>query len=261
VSSSLCTEVSQAVDSYNKLSLEEKRQKYACGSNFLELGDVTTYYDWYRIHQIQRSDDTNISVDIVLNRKIGFTTADICTLEIDAIVNAANTALSSGGGVCGAIHRAAGPMLAKECKLVGGCTTGEAKITNGHNLPANYVIHAVGPRRENPPDLSNAYKSSLDLCIMHGLRTIAFSTISTGTYGYPCHAASGVVLETLRTWLTTDKNYEHIDRIIFCLFTEEDVLAYNSWLPHFFPVGPDWEPAPVDPASADPASADPASAE
>lgn len=128
---------------------------------------------------------------------------DITTLPVDAVVNAANRTLLGGGGVDGAIHRAAGPGLLAECRLLGGCPTGEARITAGHDLPARHVIHTVGPvwqggTRDEDALLASAYRNSLDLARSHGLKTIAFPAISTGIYGFPQDRAARIAIRTIR---------------------------------------------------------------
>ena len=129
--------------------------------------------------------------------------ADITTLDVDAIVNAANEALAPGGGVCGAIHRAAGPELARACAAIGHCPTGEARMTPGFLLPARFVIHAVGPvwhggTEREPELLAGCYRNSLDLARAHGLRSIAFPAISTGIYGYPADPATRIAVAACR---------------------------------------------------------------
>ena len=137
--------------------------------------------------------------------------ADITTLDADAIVNAANSTLLGGGGVDGAIHRAAGPELLAECKTLGGCATGEAKITYGYALPSTYVIHTVGPiyngKVSQRVDLANCYQNSLELAKKHHLHSIAFSAISTGVYGYPLDEAARIALLTCTQWLNANKEY------------------------------------------------------
>ncbi|HEC89453.1 MAG TPA: O-acetyl-ADP-ribose deacetylase [Thermoplasmatales archaeon] len=140
-----------------------------------------------------------------MQSKIGKSTLEIVvgdiTQDVDAIVNAANNRLTPGGGVSGAIHRAAGPKLWKECKTLGGCKTGEAKITKGYNLPASYVIHTVGPRYSGSPNdavkLASCYRSSIQLASRYKLKSIAFPAISTGIYGYPMEEAAKVALSTI----------------------------------------------------------------
>ena len=134
---------------------------------------------------------------------------DITKLEIDAIVNAANKTLLGGGGVDGAIHRAAGPELKKECATLNGCETGEAKITGAYKLPCKRVIHTVGPIGEHPDKLASCYQQSLELCIKEGLKTVAFPCISTGVYGYPSEKAAPVAINTVKEFLNQHPNKVH----------------------------------------------------
>ena len=157
---------------------------------------------------------------------------DITRLDVDAIVNAANSGLAPGGGVCGAIHRAAGPELARECAGLGGCPTGEARITKGYRLAAKHVIHTVGPvwqggDREEPALLSACYRNSLDLARDQGLRSIAFPAISTGIYGFPLEAATGIAVETVQDWLAGHPDFE---KVIFAVFGTEAETAYRKAL-------------------------------
>ena len=157
---------------------------------------------------------------------------DITTLHVDAIVNAANSSLLGGGGVDGAIHRAAGPDLVHECRLLGGCRTGEAKITKGYRLPARHVIHTVGPvwrgGEQGEADLLAAcYRNSLALAAKHDLRSIAFPCISTGIFGYPADAAARVAVETVRAALAASANPPDV---IFCCFSANDLAQYQALL-------------------------------
>jgi len=164
--------------------------------------------------------------------KIDIVCGDITKLEIDVIVNAANTTLLGGGGVDGAIHRAAGPELLAECRTLGGCQPGEAKITRGYHLPARFVIHTVGPiwhggKRGEPEILANCYRNSLQLAVENGIRTIAFPAISCGAYGYPIQEAAEIALKTTREFLAkTDK----IEKVIFVLWGEDVYEAYRKLL-------------------------------
>ena len=158
--------------------------------------------------------------------------ADITTLAVDAIVNAANRELAPGGGVCGAIHRAAGPELAAECRQLGPCETGEAKISAGYALPATHVIHAVGPvwgGGESGEDaaLANCYRNSLILARKHGLTSLAFPAISTGIYGFPPPRAAAIAAKTVHTQTAAD---DHFKRIIFCCFGAESVELHAQAL-------------------------------
>ena len=157
---------------------------------------------------------------------------DITGLEVDAIVNAANTELAPGGGVCGAIHRAAGPELAKECARIGGCPTGEARITGGYRLSAKHVIHTVGPvwyggERGEDALLAACYRNSLDLAREHGLASIAFPAISTGIFGYPLDRATGIAVETVSDWLADADDFE---RVVFAVFGGVAEQAYRAAL-------------------------------
>lgn len=158
--------------------------------------------------------------------------ADITTLAVDAIVNAANESLLGGGGVDGAIHRAAGPGLLEECRALGGCATGSAKITRGHRLPARFVIHAVGPvwhggHRGEPDLLAGCYRTALELTHANGLRSIAFPCISTGVYGYPIEPAARIAIETTRNTLA--RLGSPID-VTFCCFSARDAEVYRRVL-------------------------------
>ena len=156
---------------------------------------------------------------------------DITTLAVDAIVNAANNSLLGGGGVDGAIHRAAGPDLLAECRAIGGCPTGEARITRGYRLPANHVIHTVGPiyhgRPEDPRLLAGCYTNSLSLANEHGLRSIAFPAISCGVYGYPLDEACQIAVETCGRFLA---QHERPENVIFMLFSAELLHLYERRL-------------------------------
>ena len=170
----------------------------------------------------------NDSVD----QRIELSPADITTLAVDAIVNAANEALAPGGGVCGAIHRAAGPELARECAGIGGCPTGDARLTGGYKLPAKHVIHTVGPvwhggGQGEPALLASCYRESLALARKHDLRSIAFPAISTGIFGYPLAAATEIAISTARAELAAAPG---IKRVIFCTFGEDAGRAYRTAL-------------------------------
>ena len=163
---------------------------------------------------------------------------DITRLDVDAIVNAANDRLAPGGGVCGAIHRAAGRRLAEACARVGGCPTGGARITEGYDLAARYVIHAVGPVWRSGTEgedelLAACYVGSLALAQRHGLRSIAFPAISTGIYGYPLERATGIAVDTVRGWLDKEDGLDGKDRlgrVIFAVFGPAAEQAYRDAL-------------------------------
>ncbi len=164
--------------------------------------------------------------------EIGLARGDITKFDVDAIVNAANTTLLGGGGVDGAIHRAAGPELVVECRAIGGCRPGEAKITCGYNLPARFIIHTVGPvwrggGRGEAEVLASCYRNSLQLAVGNGIKTIAFPAISCGVYRYPISEASQIAVETTREFLA---NSDKIDKLIFVVATDEIFAAYRRLL-------------------------------
>jgi O-acetyl-ADP-ribose deacetylase (regulator of RNase III) len=164
--------------------------------------------------------------------KIDIVRGDITKLDVDAIVNAANTTLLGGGGVDGAIHRAAGPELLAECRALGGCKPGEAKLTRGYRLPARFVIHTVGPvwrggNGDEPETLANCYRNSLQLAVENEIKTIAFPAISCGAYGYPIPKAAQVALKTARDFLATD---DRIDKVTFVLWGEDIYDVYRQLL-------------------------------
>ena len=157
---------------------------------------------------------------------------DITKLDVDGIVNAASTTLLGGGGVDGAIHRTAGAELLAECRTLGGCEPGQAKITRGYRLPARFVIHTVGPmwrggKHGEPETLANCYRNSLQLAVENGIKTIAFPAISCGAYGYPVEEAAQIAVKTTRDYLAAE---DKIDKVIFVLWSEDIYEAYRRLL-------------------------------
>lgn len=170
----------------------------------------------------------------MMNKQILVVRGDITTLAVDAIVNAANNSLLGGGGVDGAIHRAAGKELLAECRRLGGCETGDAKITKGYNLPAQWVIHTVGPiwyggNQGEANLLASCYRRSLEVATSHQLKTIAFSAISTGVYRFPLDLATEIAVNTVKSWLTQSTT---IEEVIFVCFNQEIYERYRQILPN-----------------------------
>lgn len=166
------------------------------------------------------------------SNRIKLSRGDITKLKVDVIVNAANSELAGGGGVDGAIHKAAGPQLLEECKMLNGCETGSAKLTKGYNLPAKYVIHAVGPvwrggENNEAELLKSCYTTSLNKAVQYGCESIAFPNISTGIYGFPKEEAATIAIETVVNFI---KENERLKEIYFVCFDEENYSIYNKIL-------------------------------
>jgi len=167
-----------------------------------------------------------------MDRRVEVIEADITTLAVDAIVNAANESLLGGGGVDGAIHRAAGPGLLAECRTLGGCPTGEARITGGHALKARHVIHTVGPvwrggGRGEDGLLAACYRRSLEIAAAHRLKSVAFPAISTGVYGFPAGRAAGIAAATVAGFLAGD---DTLERVVFCCFSADSAALHRAAL-------------------------------
>jgi len=223
------------------LSAEDRRNEYFC-DDFVNISDIKS---WAEVKEKSKSEyteevkselfeDFEIDESLDLSDKVSIYEGDITRLEIDAIVNAANNSLMGGGGVDGAIHRAAGPLLVEENKTHGGCRDGDAVISGGYRLPAKYIISTVGPRGENTEVLDSAYRNCLLKMKEKDLRSIAFPCISTGIYGYPNSSACNVALRAVRRFL--EENYQQVDRVIFCLFLPVDVKIYRERMPLMFPI-------------------------
>ena len=169
--------------------------------------------------------------------RLGLLEGDITQLAVDAIVNAANTSLLGGGGVDGAIHRAAGPELLAECRSLGGCPTGQARITKGYRLPARFVIHTVGPvwrggSHGEPDLLASCYRQSLALAIQHGIQTVAFPAISCGVYGYPIEQACTIAIQEMSAFLPA---HAQLTQVAFVCFARDHYAIYQRTLNVFSP--------------------------
>ncbi|XP_064484503.1 macro domain-containing protein CT2219-like isoform X2 [Ornithodoros turicata] len=222
-------------DKYLNMPTSERRRHYKT-KKFVTLEDIPDWPAYSKAKNITASGSGKWSKRYDLSSKVSMFVGDITALEIDAIVNAANNAMLGGGGVDGAIHRAAGHKLVEECKMHNGCATGDAKITGGYDLPAKYVIHTVGPVGEKEAKLHSCYLTCLETMKANRLRTLAFPCISTGVYHYPNKAAAHVALSTTREWLEVEDNASKVDRIIYCLFLDKDVSIYEELLPEYFPL-------------------------
>ncbi|WVQ93506.1 hypothetical protein IAU59_000580 [Kwoniella sp. CBS 9459] len=215
-------------------------------NNITAVQDIPTLADLYANGHIPVLDEkvepeTEYRIAEDLNKRISIWRGDITKLKADMIVNAANSSLLGGGGVDGAIHRAAGPELLEECETLGGAETGETKVTKGYELPAKWVAHTVGPiykssRAERCAEqLESCYHTSLAHCTEKGGGSIGFSSISTGVYGYPIKDATAIALETTRKYLEKD---ESITRVIYVVFSARDEDVYRNLIGYYFPGPP-----------------------
>lgn len=204
-----------------------------------QVSDIPTVAQLYQLKKLSppaTETGTSVTPSEALNNKVSIFRGNITKLQVDAIVNAANKYLAGGGGVDGAIHAAAGPGLLQECSTLGGCKTGSAKITGAYELPCKKVIHAVGPvysrseREKSAQLLASCYTTSLQLAVDNDCKSVAFSGISTGVYGYPSQDAASVATKAVRGFLEGASG-DMIDRVIFCTFEMKDVNAYNDWVP------------------------------
>jgi len=206
------------------------------------LSELQTLADVYAASKKTVTKGAKVCSPALLS-KVSLWQGDITKLKVDVIVNAANKRLLGGGGVDGAIHRAAGPRLLAECRTLNGANTGECKITKGYNLPAKHVIHAVGPvyssyeEGENANLLASCYRESFKLAAQNGLTSIAFPSISTGIYGYPIRAATHIAVAQTLQFLESSEG-SSMERVVFVTFSDEDFLVYQNILPNYFTPAP-----------------------
>jgi O-acetyl-ADP-ribose deacetylase (regulator of RNase III) len=201
--------------------------------------------------QNQSPSSAPITINAILNDKIVLYQGDITALKCDAIVNAANTGLWPGGGICGAIHDAAGAELAAECKLIKHCDTGDTVITNAYKLPCKYVLHSVGPTNQSPEELCSCYQTILARCVENNIRSVCICCISTGIYGFPRPAATLFALQTIRKCFEADSTlFDAMDRIVFCTFLPEDTEYYAGLIQYIFPLNTEMESLTMDEPTA-----------
>ncbi|XP_078128755.1 ADP-ribose glycohydrolase MACROD2 isoform X1 [Sander vitreus] len=219
-----------------RLDREERRKEYR-RQDFISLDKIPSWREENRPND--KEEGKELTGGGGLSDKVSLYKGDITVLEVDVIVNAANSSLLGGGGVDGCIHKAAGSCLYDECHSLNGCETGKAKITCGYDLPAKYVIHTVGPVARGhvgsteTNDLTSCYQNSLRLMEEHDLSTVAFPCISTGIYGFPNEPAADIALNTVKSWI--EQNPDKITRVIFCVFLETDFAIYKKNMSVIFP--------------------------
>eukprot|EP01114_Cavostelium_apophysatum_P008033 TRINITY_DN2028_c0_g1_i2.p1 TRINITY_DN2028_c0_g1~~TRINITY_DN2028_c0_g1_i2.p1 ORF type:complete len:666 (+),score=193.61 TRINITY_DN2028_c0_g1_i2:40-1998(+) len=232
-----------------QLGLEARRKRYKAKS-VTELKDIESWSSYSKRLTPKNQASPNFDVSEEINQKVSLWSGDITALELDAIVNAANESLLGGGGVDGAIHRAAGPKLLQECKTLHGCPTGETKTTRGYNLPAKYILHTVGPLDENPEKLESCYSTCLQQLLTHKIKSVAFCGVSTGIFGFPLEPASRIALKTVRQWLESEENRDAVDRIVFVNYLTKEKDCYERLMFEYFPVASAAQTA-ADNAAAD----------
>ncbi|TFK98625.1 A1pp-domain-containing protein [Pterulicium gracile] len=205
----------------------------------ISLAEIPVLRALYRT-VLKSASTTRYNHNSALLDRISLFQGDITELQVDAIVNAANKSLLGGGGVDGSIHSAAGPGLLEECRTLDGCDTGNSKITKGYDLPAKHIIHTVGPVYSESKlptvaeQLTSCYKTSLELAVASGLKSIAFPSISTGIYGYPIADATHIAIDAVRSFCESS-DQKQLERVIFVVWSDKDKHVYEQLLPEYFP--------------------------
>jgi len=218
----------------------------------VRLTDIQTIGELFKSAVLQAAEKSHYPPQRSLLDRVSLWQGDITTLQLDSIVNAANKSLLGGGGVDGAIHRAAGRGLYEECLTLNGCSTGQSKITKGYNLPSSHIIHTVGPifsrsdLETKAKELASCYKTSLILSVDNALKHIAFPSISTGIYGYPVEDATHIALDEVRRFLDSEPGADTLDRVVFVVWSNADKAVYQRLIPEYFPPLPEDEDAQGD---------------
>eukprot|EP00742_Colponemidia_sp_Colp-10_P013678 GILJ01015468.1.p1 GENE.GILJ01015468.1~~GILJ01015468.1.p1 ORF type:complete len:352 (+),score=64.01 GILJ01015468.1:1-1056(+) len=237
--------IEQTADPQQQLKL--RRDRYEC-QEYVTVGDLQKWsatVSELQVRGLPKVNDYKASVtardtgrrfpcDPSLNEKVFLYQGDITELEIDGIVNAANSSLLGGGGIDGAIHSAAGPLLVKECRHLKGCESGNTKVTKGYSLPAKYVLHTVGPYGRGDAKLHSCYTTCLEVAREKGIRSLAFCCVGTGIYSFPLVRAAHIALRCVRQWL--EASPDAFDAIIFCVFQNVELAVYQCVMPSYFPV-------------------------
>eukprot|EP01060_Flectonema_neradi_P031448 TRINITY_DN4775_c0_g1_i1.p1 TRINITY_DN4775_c0_g1~~TRINITY_DN4775_c0_g1_i1.p1 ORF type:complete len:414 (+),score=81.03 TRINITY_DN4775_c0_g1_i1:61-1302(+) len=204
-----------------------------------EYEDCIVYYDrWRDASRLPLSpDDLKVKAtpNSEINNKVSILKGNICELEVDAVVNAANSSLRGGGGIDGAIHSAAGLLLDEDCAGLGGCETGFTKATLAYRMPCRYILHTVGPMREDPEALASCYTTILDLVKQMKIKSVALCCVSAGIFGFPLVHASHIAMRTVRHWMETEPYAKEVERIVFCLFLDHELQVYERLMPTYFP--------------------------
>jgi O-acetyl-ADP-ribose deacetylase (regulator of RNase III) len=224
----------------------ERRKSLYPQKQILTKSDIV---NWETMGWNNNESDRKFEVNENVNRRVALLRGDIFSLEIDAVVNAANNSFLGGGGIDGAFHSQTGPLLIRDTAAANGLKTGRAKITKGYNLPARYIIHTAGPTETNHKELTSSYNSILDLAVERGLKSVAMCCVSTGIFGFPLMQATSCALQTVRQYL--EKHPDLDIYVIFVMFLAKEEAAYHKLMPDYFPVRHNNNRRPEDPITAE----------